>query len=72
MRRKFRNLDELSRDRRSRREDEARAGPGGGTATSPAGLGPSFLGEQHEQTTEHPIWQRYVEDRMRHFTISHR
>lgn len=39
-----------------------------------AGLGISFLSEQ-DQSEESPLldeWQRYVEDRLRHYSISHR
>ena len=37
------------------------------------GLGASFIGENdQEPRQQQPAWQRYVDDRMHHFTISSR
>lgn len=37
--------------------------------------GISFLrggGDDESELTDEPVWRRYVDDRLRHFTISHR
>lgn len=68
-------LIDLPDDDRQDTANARRAGREPGMHLGLACGGISFLrggAEDESESTDEPVWRRYVDDRLRHFTISHR